>query len=110
MSTKIAWGVLISTLLLPTIAAAQTEDWSGFYLGGRLGATNQPSGGNERIRFDTDLDGNFVDTVRTVAGADAFSPGFCNGGANDRTPNAGCAKDDEGADGSLMLGYDVHYG
>lgn len=31
--------------------------------------------------FDTSLDGNFTDTVRTVAGADAFSPGFCGGAA-----------------------------
>lgn len=110
MITRTALGLLLGSLLTPAVADAQTADWSGLTIGGRLGILNQPSASNERIRFDTDLDGTFNDTVRTAAGADAFSPGFCNASANDRTPAAGCAKDDEGADGALMLGYDAQFG
>jgi opacity protein-like surface antigen len=110
MKTMIAPALLLGSLTLPTAALAQSTDWTGFYAGGRIGGLKQPSGNNERVEFDTNLDGSFGDTVRTAAGADAFSPGFCDGAANDRTPAAGCVGDDEGADGALMLGYDVQFG
>jgi outer membrane immunogenic protein len=103
-------ALLLGSAILPAPALAQTGDWSGAYVGGRLGALDQKSGGNERILFDTNLDGDFDDTVRTAAGADAFSPGFCNGAANDRTPASGCEKDDSGIDGAIMAGYDAQFG
>ncbi len=102
--------LLLGSLALPAAASAQAGDWTGFYVGGRLGAVDQKNGGSERIGFDTNLDGQFNDTVRTAAGADAFSPGFCNGAANDRTPASGCEKDDSGLDGAVMLGYDAQLG
>lgn len=106
----IAPALLLGSVALPTTASAQDNGWTGFYVGGRLGVLNQSSGGNERIEFDNDLDGSFDDTVRTAAGADAFSPGFCNGAANDRTPADGCEEDDDGVDGAVMLGYDAQIG
>lgn len=110
MKTLLLSTALLGSLALPTAASAQAGDWTGFYVGGRLGVLNQPKGGTERIEFDNNLDGQFGDTVRTAAGADAFSPGFCNGAAADRTPAAGCAKDDDGADGAVMVGYDMQMG
>lgn len=108
MKAIITRALLLAGLALPT-SAAQAADWSGFTIGGRLGALQQ-RGGTERILFDTNLDGTFGDTVRTGVGADAFSPGFCNGAALDRTPGAGCEGDEEGADGAIMLGYDRQFG
>lgn len=102
---------LISIALLAAIATpafAQSDDapWSGFYIGGNAGAS-EPVGSNDgRILFDTNLDGQFGDTVRTTTGADAFSPGFCGGAANARTPASGCSADKGGADYGLRVGYD----
>jgi opacity protein-like surface antigen len=48
--------------------------------------------------------------VRTAAGADAFSPGFCDGVARDRTPAAGCDDNTGGADFGLRAGYDRQFG
>ena len=110
MKMIIASALLIGSVLNPAAASAQSASWSGPYVGGRLGVLRQPSGGTERINFDNTLDGTFNDTVNTAAGANAFSPGFCNGAANDRTPASGCRDDDEGADGAVMLGYDAQMG
>lgn len=93
-----------------TPAAAQgAASWTGFHVGARAGITDVRSG-NERIDFDTNLDGNFGDTVRTAAGADAFSPGFCNGAALDRVPTAGCRKDKEKGEFAIQAGYDQQFG
>ena len=34
-----------------------------------------------QVVFDTNRDGTYGDTVRTIANVDAFSPGFCGGAA-----------------------------
>ncbi|MEH6417707.1 outer membrane protein [Pseudomonas sp. CGJS7] len=90
-------------------AQSSAQDWSGFYLGGNLGSS-EPSGNGGRIAFDNNLDGGFGDTVRTAAGADAFSPGFCGGAAGDRTPAQGCRGDKGGADYGVRAGYDWQTG
>lgn len=82
------------------------DDWDGAYFGLHLGEVSSPDDNNDVIRFDTDLDGSAGDTVRTAAGADAFSPGFCDGVAQDRTPAGGCAGNSGGADWGLRAGYD----
>lgn len=89
---------------------ALAQDWTGGYVGGYAGVVGEPDDGNDRIRFDTDLDGSFDDTVRTGAGADAFSPGFCNGQANGRTPAEGCDGNDSGGEGGIRAGYDWEVG
>lgn len=107
---------ILAATLLAAIAApaafAQSGEapWSGFYVGGNLGASEPASSSDGQILFDTDLDGQFGDTVRTAAGADAFSPGFCGGSANGRTPAGGCRDDKGGADYGLRLGYDWQMG
>ena len=98
---------------IATPALAQSADptsWTGFYAGGRAGYSFQPGDGDERIKFDNNLDGNFGDTVRTTTGADAFSPGFCGGGAKSAVPAGGCAKDNDSLEFALHAGYDFDLG
>ena len=90
-------AVLAGAALLATPALAQdSDDWTGFYVGGQLGYGFQSGGNNETILFDTNLDGNFGDTVNTAAPANAFSPGFCGEAANGPTPADGCDGDRDG--------------
>jgi outer membrane immunogenic protein len=94
---------LIAALGYAPFAAA---DWTGGYVGVYAGSQMDPDDDDDRILFDTDLDGSFGDTVRTGAGADAFSPGFCDGVAQGPTPGAGCAENTGGGDWGLRAGYD----
>lgn len=91
-------------------AQAQDQDWTGFYAGGFIGGMPQLDEDDETLLFDTDLNGEYGDTVRTGAGADAFSPGFCGGTALGVTPAAGCDKDEYGVEAGLRMGYDRQFG
>jgi outer membrane immunogenic protein len=91
-------------------AAQEAADWTGFYVGGQIGYGFQPSDGDETIQFDTNLDGGFGDTVRTGAGADAFSPGFCGGTANGPTPGEGCKSDRDRPEFGGHVGFDYDMG
>ena len=95
-------------------ALAQSDDadskWSGAYLGASIGNTDPRGGDDGTILFDTNLDGAFGDTVRTGAGADAFSPGFCGGITAGRTPAAGCVDDKGGSTLGIRAGYDWQVG
>lgn len=103
----LAAALSLGAMALP--AAAQ-DSWTGGYVGIYAGVTTEPDDDSDRFLFDTDLDGNFGDTVRTSAGADAFSPGFCNGVARDRTPSSSCDDNTGGADYGLRAGYDWQFG
>ena len=91
-------------------AGAQT--WTGGYLGGSIGTgiPRADADAEETVLFDTNLDGTFSDTVRTAAGADAFSPGFCGGIAVGSLPSAGCVEDEDGIDIGGRAGYDWQMG
>lgn len=89
-------------------AMAQSADWTGPYVGGRLGYTTQHSDNGETVEFDTDLDGSFGDTVTTVAGANAFSPGFCGGAARSATANN--CNDRDGTEWAVHAGFDYQLG
>lgn len=94
-------------------ALAQSNDdakWSGFNVGISLGNSDPRGGDDGTILFDTNLDGTFGDTVRTTTGADAFSPGFCGGGAAGRAPAAGCFEDRGGTTVGGRVGYDWQFG
>lgn len=111
MAMKATAAAVALVLAASGPAAAQSAGgWTGGYVGGHLGYGFQPGDGGERVLFDTDLDGRSIDTVRTLAGADAFSPGFCGGTAKGRTPGEGCAGDDDGVDVGIRAGYDMQYG
>lgn len=90
--------------------AQDADNWSGFYVGGKVGYAFQSDGSSESIEFDNNLDGQFGDIVRTSGGADAFSPGFCDGAANSSLPADGCDEDSDGLDWSVHAGGDVQFG
>ena len=99
-------------LALSSAVPAGAQTWTGGYLGGSIG-TGIPRAdayAEETVLFDTNLDGTFSDTVRTAAGADAFSPGFCGGIAVGSLPSAGCVEDEDGIDIGGRAGYDWQMG
>lgn len=89
---------------------AEESGYNGFYVGGSVGFSAQPNDIDSSIVFDTNLDGTFGDTVRTAAGADAFSPGFCKGSAFGNSPTQGCQKDLDGIDYYGRIGFDRQLG
>ena len=91
-------------------AAQERAPWTGPYVGGQLGYTFNSEEKNETIEFDTNLDGNFGDTVRTSGGANAFSPGFCSGSATGTAPTSTCDDDEDSISGSIHAGYDYQMG
>ncbi|MDZ4761736.1 MAG: outer membrane beta-barrel protein [Alphaproteobacteria bacterium] len=99
-----------ATIMAVPAYAQSPADWSGFYFGGSAGYSEQSDDSGERILFDTNRDGSFNDTVRTGAGADAFSPGFCDGAAMGRTPAENCKASDGNLNAALRAGYDWQYG
>lgn len=106
-----ALATTLSLAAMPALAQdAGTGDWSGFYVGGSVGA-NVPSDQTDRgVEFDTNLDGGYGDTVRTGTGADAFSPGFCGGRATSARPITGCQDDSGGDEWGARVGYDWQSG
>lgn len=109
MSAALVAGLLVAAAPLANAQDAKGS-WNGGYVGAYAGIVDKPDNGDsDRFLFDTNLDGNFNDTVRTGAGADAFSPGFCNGVAQTATPAGGCAENSGGADWGLRAGYDWQF-
>ena len=89
--------------------APSDEEFSGFYVGGSVGYTVQNNDVGERILFDAGQDGSFGDTISTSVGADAFSPGFCNGAATGNA-NIACANDKDDIEYYARLGFDKQMG
>jgi outer membrane immunogenic protein len=89
---------------------AQEGDWTGAYVAGIVGHALQPDDDDERIEFDTNLDGAFGEPVNTAAPtANAFSPGFCGGRIDGLSPG-GCPDDEGAAEFGLRAGYDWELG
>ena len=98
-------------VVLTGAGTADAQTWTGLYVGGSIGGGFKMGGSSETISFDTNLDGAFADTVRTAAGVNAFSPGFCGGLAMAPTPTSGCTQDDErSVDFGGRVGYDWQFG
>ena len=103
--------VVVAAVTAGVLACATTvhaQGWRGVYVGGLAGGGGQRNDGAERVVFDTNLDGHFTEDVRTVAGGDAFSPGFCGGLAGNAIASSGCTADENGlaslADASVTTG------
>ncbi|MEJ5979606.1 outer membrane beta-barrel protein [Novosphingobium sp. PS1R-30] len=98
----------------PALAQDAAQDtamhFDGLYVSGIVGATAQNNDGGEGVVFDNGRNGSFGDVVRTAAGADAFSPGFCNGVALGNNPGAGCRKDRNNIEYGGRIGYDMRMG
>lgn len=106
-------GTAAATLALcVTPAAAQdgSDEFSGFYVGGAVTYDFQGNDPGERIAFDRNLDGTFGDQVSTVAGTDAFAPGYCDGRAQGVIRDAGCENDRSRVSGSGRIGFDIQRG
>lgn len=103
-----------AAVLLAVPAAAQDETvagdyFNGFYIGGTFGL-DATANDDESFVFDTNRDGNFDNTVRTVAGANAFSPGFCGGAALGGSAAGGCRDDNDDLAYSIRAGVDRRLG
>lgn len=106
----ISAALLTGAAAMAPSAFAQTTDWTGLYVGVQAGLAKEV-GKTDRVAFDTNRDGNFNDTVRTAAGADAFSPGFCQGAAIGATAAQGCRLGtDENLGYGIKAGYDWQFG
>jgi outer membrane immunogenic protein len=101
-----------SMLAVPAMAQENrdtTRDFNGPYISIGGGGALQGSDRGETLVFDTNRDGTYGDTVTTSGGANAFSPGFCNGAATG-TANLGCRNDRDGPEFFGRLGYDRRMG
>ncbi len=89
---------------------AGRDPFTGVYIGGSVGIAAQPNDIGSSILFDRDRNGSFGDTVVTAAGANAFSPGFCNGAAVGNTPEQGCTNDKDDIEYMGRIGFDKQMG
>ncbi|MES2301868.1 MAG: hypothetical protein V4521_07335, partial [Pseudomonadota bacterium] len=112
---RFAWPLAASAALVAMPAMAQDAQWDrdshfdGVYVQGAGGIALNGENGSS-FSFDTNRDGNYGETVTTTTGANAFGPGFCNGGANGRTRADGCRKDRAGVDYAARIGFDKRAG
>ncbi|MGH6697055.1 outer membrane protein [Sphingopyxis sp.] len=105
-------AVAASALTIPAMAQDArdtTQDFNGPYISIVGGGTLQGSDRGETLVFDTNRDGTYGDQVTTSGGANAFSPGFCNGAATG-TANLGCRNDKDGPEYYGRLGFDKRMG
>ena len=93
----------------PALAQDAPTTFDGLYVSGAVGLQHVDSGA-KGLEFDTNRDGTFGDTVTTVAGANAFSPGFCRGAALGNSAAGGCSNDDDEMDYALRIGFDKRFG
>ncbi|WP_159983519.1 MULTISPECIES: outer membrane protein [unclassified Novosphingobium] len=91
-------------------SGGRDSHFDGPYIQGFGGYSVQNQDSSESLKFDTDGDGKYNNSVNTAAGANAFSPGFCSGKANGATPAAGCRQDRDGAEYGVRIGYDRRMG
>ncbi len=111
LSKYLAPAIGVTAFMLSSTAFAQEDEryFNGPYISGTIGLENAEDSRNDSIVFDTDRDGTFGDTVNTVAGANAFAPGFCAG--TPASPEAaGCRGNRQNEGYALRVGYDRHLG
>ena len=119
-STKMLLSAAAATAIIASAGAASAQSmfgytpdtWTGPYVGAFGGFTQQNGQGDEAVRFDRNLDGNYGDPVLLAgaARADAFSPGFCDGNAFGPAAATGCDDDAGGTQGGIRAGYDYQIG
>ena len=110
LSRMLAASLAAGLFAVPAAAQETTEQpFSGPYVGGSLGYGFQPNDVGERLLFDRGFSGNYNQNVTTAAGANAFSPGFCNGAAVS-TANIACRNDRDGFEYYGRAGFDLQRG
>lgn len=108
---KVPFGAMVALVLVtPVMAQDDTGEtnWAGPYVGGSIGLGRADGKSGENLRFDTDGDGEFDDTV-TSGGTDIFTS-YCGGRAASGTEADGCAGDRTGTDWAGHAGYDMQFG
>lgn len=116
MRMRVLSGAAIGALAMvasASPAAAQDANgeshFDGPYVGGSFGLSMNQNNRGETILFDTNQDGRFGDRVNTAAGANAFSPGFCNGAATSSAPG-NCENDQDDMEYYGRVGFDSQMG
>ena len=100
-----------STAAVPAFAQDERADhFNGPYISIVGDHSMQENDADEALLFDTDRDGQYDDTVRTVTNADAFAPGFCGAPANGNNAGAGCSNDTDDFGVYGRVGMDKRYG
>lgn len=108
--TLMGAGVAALTLVAaPAMAQDGEPAFDGVYVGGSFGYTVQNNDVGETIEFDAGRNGSFGDTIATSTGADAFSPGFCNGAATS-SANVACLNDKDDIEYYGRVGFDKQMG
>jgi len=97
-----------ATLATPALAQSNRDShFNGPYVSATIGMGALGHDTGETIEFDTNQDGTYGDTVNTAAGANAFSPGFCNGQTGGNSiATGGCKQDDNHIEYGGRVGYD----
>jgi outer membrane immunogenic protein len=110
LATLAAGTVAALSIAAPAFAQDATgrAPFDGVYVGGTIGFDAQAND-QRTVLFDRNLDGTYGDTVTTATGANAFSPGFCNGAATSTAPVA-CRNDKDNISWSARVGIDKQYG
>jgi len=111
-SLSLLAAVAASALAVPAMAQDgrdTSQDFNGPYISVGGGGTLQGNDRGETLVFDTNRDGVYGDQVTTSGGANAFSPGFCNGAATG-TANLGCRNDKDGPEFFGRIGLDQRMG
>ncbi|MFN3863435.1 MAG: outer membrane protein [Erythrobacter sp.] len=98
-----------ASAVLVAVPVHAEDEFDGVYASVTIGYDFQGSDGDEFISFDRGSNGSFGETVTTAAGANAFSPGFCDGEATS-PQNANCIDDSDGAAFGGRIGYDRQMG
>lgn len=102
-------GTALAGIAAPAMAQEiEDKPFDGVYVGGTVGFDAQRNDVGSSILFDRNLDGQFGDTVRTAAGGNAFSPGFCNGAARTNA-NFNCRNDKDNVSYSGRVGFDKQF-
>lgn len=105
-----ASGAAMLTAATPATAQQDDRYFDGVYVSGIFTGDTAQDRRDDRVLFDTDRDGAFDDNVTTVAGANAFSPGFCAGNATGATRANGCADNNLDEGYGVRIGFDQHLG
>ena len=106
-------AAVLAALSTPAFAQDRDKsgDFDGVYVAGSVGLSTRSGDGTDRVIFDTARDAGTDNTVTTSTGANAFSPGFCNGSSTaTNNVSASCVGDNDDLEYALKIGYDKRFG
>ncbi len=114
-AATVGFGIVGLGIVTPVMAQevaspeSRATHFDGLYVGGSFGGQFNAQPRNSRLVFDTNRDGSFGDTVRTAGGADAFSPGFCNGRPLSNSADTSCDRNSDDISYAAHVGFDKRF-